>query len=109
LARCARLLEASTAAAKAVKDAQSRLDSNVFARYSELSGEEIKSLVVDDKWFAELRRALQEEIQRLSRGLAGRVTELEERYAETLPEVARKAAELDAKTLGHLHQMGVEW
>ncbi|MDQ6879833.1 MAG: type I restriction-modification system subunit M [Candidatus Dormibacteraeota bacterium] len=109
LARCAKLFEVSAAAAKAVRDEQSRLDSKVLARYGELADEEIRSLVVDDKWFAELRSALADEIQRLSHGLAGRITELEMRYAETLPELTRTAAEMEASVLGDLHRMGVEW
>ena len=37
--------------------------------------------MVEDKWLAGLRAAIDGEVQRLTQQLAGRVKELEERYA----------------------------
>ena len=46
--------------------------------------------MVEDKWFASLRAAIDGEVQRLTQQLAGRVKELEERYARPLPALERE-------------------
>lgn len=107
LARCLELIEAEAAASKAVKDAQGELDMKVLAQYAKLTEAEIKTLVVDDKWFAAIRAALGAEVQRLMQGLANRVKELEERYAQTLPDLADHVSELSVRVEAHLKQMGL--
>src|SRR5208282_925370 len=84
LSRCLELIEAEAIASRAVNDAQAALDAKVLARYGKLTEAEIKNLVVDDKWFVSVRNALHAEVERLTQVLAGRVKELEERYAATL-------------------------
>ena len=108
LTRCLELIEAESAA-KAVKDAQAALDRKVLAKYSKLSVDEIKTLVVDDKWFTSIAAAIDGEVQRLTQQFAGRVKELEERYAQTLPELEREVNTLAEKVEGHLKTMGLVW
>ena len=107
LRRCLALIEAESSAGKAVKDARAKLDQRVLARYAMLSESEIKTLVVEDKWFAAIMEAVEDEMQRLTRQLARRVKELEERYAQTLPELEREAENFGAKVEGHLKRMGI--
>lgn len=106
LKRCLDLIEAESEAAKAVKDAQSALDEKVLARYAKLTEAEIKTLVVDDKWFASIRVAFEGKVQRLTQQLAGRVKELDERYARPLPKLEQEVEAFNAKVDGHLHSMG---
>jgi type I restriction enzyme M protein len=63
-------------------------------------------LVVDNKWFASLGAAVEGEVQRLPQQLAGRVKELDERYARPLPELEREVEIFSAKVEGHLKKMG---
>ena len=107
LKRCRTLIEADAEAAKAVKEAQARLDEQVLARYGALTEAEIKTLAVEDKWFTSIRGAVEGEVQRLTQQLAGRVKELEERYARPLPELEREVEEFGAKVEGHLKRMGI--
>ncbi len=107
LNRCLALIEAESEAGRAVKEAQAALDEKVLARYAKLSESEIKTLVVDDKWFASLRAAVEGEVQRLTQQLAGRVKELDERYARPLPELTREVELFSAKVEGHLKKMGL--
>ena len=107
LKQCQKLLEAEADAKKAVKDAQADLDATVLKQYDQLSEDEIKALVVDGKWLASIREAIEGEVQRLTNTLAGRVKELDERYAEPLPSIEREVEALAAKVTGHLEQMGV--
>ena len=107
LARCLALMEADADKAKAVKAAQAALDGQVLARYDTLTETEIKTLVVDDKWFANIQNAVNEELQSLLRQLAGRVRALDERYARSLPVIERDLVALSASVEGHLRRMGL--
>ena len=107
LMRCLALIEAESNAGKAVKDAQAELDQKVLDHYAVLTEAEIKTLVVEDKWFASIRATLDSEVQRLTQQLAGRVKELEERYAQPLPELEREVEEFGVKVEGHLKKMGL--
>jgi type I restriction enzyme M protein len=109
LTRCLALIEAETVAVKAVKDAQATLDEKVLDRYSGLTEAEIKALVVEDKWFASIRAAIEGEVQRLTQQLAERVKELEERYAQPLLALEREVEALGTKVEGHLKKMGLAW
>ena len=107
LKQCRSLIEAEAKAAKAVKEAQARLDEQVLARYGTLTEAEIKTLAVEDKWFASIRGAIEGEVQRLTQQLAGRVKELEERYARPLPELEREVEAFGDKVEEHLKRMGI--
>jgi len=107
LKRCLRLIETESAAGKAVRDAQAKLNTLVFDSYSELTEEEIKVLVVDDKWLTAIQAGIGAEIQRIIQRLANRVKELEERYSDTLPELEKKVDEVSKKVAGHLKKMGI--
>ena len=89
-----------------VKEKQKALNRTVLAKYEEMSEEEIKALVVDDKWLATLENAVCEEIEHTAQRLAARVSELAERYEEPLPQIEREVAEWRAKVAVHLQQMG---
>ena len=103
---CLSLLEAKAKADKAVKAAQLALDQQVLARYATLTETEIKQLVIDDKWFATIQAAIAGEVQRLTQALAERVTELEERYAQPLPNLEREVEDFSMKVDKYLLQMG---
>ena len=107
LMRCLALIEAESKAGKAVKDAQAELDQQVLDHYATLTEADIKTLVVKDKWVASIRAALDSEVQRLTQQLAGRVKELEERYASPLPELEREVEEFSVKVESHLKKMGL--
>ena len=109
LTRWLALIETENEAGKAVKAAQAALDEKVLARYAKLTETQIKMLVVEDKWFASIRVAIDREVQRLTKLLAGRVKELEERYARPLPELEREVEKFGDMVEGHLRKMGVEW
>jgi type I restriction enzyme M protein len=107
LTRCLELIEAEATAATAVRQAKDELDAKVLAQYGKFTETEIKSVVVEDKWFASISAVVKDEVQRLTQVLAGRVRELEERYATPLPEIETDISELTQKVEGHLRQMGV--
>ena len=100
------LIEQESIASKKVKDAQKLLDAKVAAQYAELSTDEIKTLVVEDKWLTTLAADVQTELDRVSQAITGRIKQLAERYAEPLPQLAADVAALNAKVEAHLQKMG---
>lgn len=94
---------------KKLKEAETELDAKAYVQYPKLSEKEIKTLVVDNKWFAALEAAIHGEMDRISQALTQRVKELAERYATPLPQMSSYVAELEAKVNGHLERMGFAW
>lgn len=93
---------------RAVKDAQLALDTQVLARYATLTENDIKILVVADKWFASIHAAIEGEVQRLTQALRERVKELEERYANPLSALEQAVEVYSTKVVAHLREMETE-
>ncbi|GIC27172.1 type I restriction-modification system subunit M [Vibrio cholerae] len=104
-----RLFDSEGSSKKAVKEQQDKLDLLVFKRYATLTTSEVKTLLVQDKWQATLQASIQAEIERMGQQLASRVKDLEERYAEPLPQISKSVDMLSAKVAEHLKAMGLEW
>jgi type I restriction enzyme M protein len=100
------LMEQQTEAKSRRKAAQENLDQKIDARYPKLTGAEIKTLVVDDKWMARLSAALQGELDRVSQTMTSRICQLAERYAIPLPQLASKVDTLADRVDAHLKEMG---
>ncbi|MFC0120073.1 type I restriction-modification system subunit M [Pseudoalteromonas xiamenensis] len=109
LKQAKKLFDLEADAKKALKEAQDALDLAVFKQYPKLSIDEIKSLIVDDKWLATLESNIVAEIERVTQQLANRVKELEERYSEPLPALTQSVENLSDKVARHLKVMGLEW
>lgn len=92
-----------------LKLALDSLDLMAYEKYAELTEDEIKTLVVDDKWLATLSAALQSELDRVSQTLTGRVRELADRYSSPLPQIAEEVATLSSRVEAHLKKMGIVW
>jgi type I restriction enzyme M protein len=91
-----------------LKTAQEELTAKVAAKYPKLTEDEIKTLVVSDKWLATLAAAVQGELDRVSQTLTGRIRQLAERYASPLPQLTAEVEQLAAKVAAHLEKMGVK-
>ena len=89
-----------------IKESQAILERKVLAKYKALKIEEIKTLVVEDKWLARLEQDVQTEMQRISQRLTGRIKELAERYGETLPKLEEEVEKMEKTVKGHLGKMG---
>ncbi len=92
-----------------LKTAIAELDDKAKARYAKLNEDEVKNLVVDDKWLASIEGAIQVEVDRLNQALAHRIRQLADRYAAPLPQLIDEVAALAARVDGHLEQMGMVW
>ena len=103
------LIEEQSALKRKVKEAETKLDKLAYDKYPQLNEDEIKTLVVDDKWLAMIAIAIQGELDRVSRILTSRIRELAERYDTPLPKLVDKVTDLSARVDEHLKRMGAVW
>jgi len=92
-----------------LKTAEEELDAKLDAKYPKLSEEEIKTLVVEDKWLPTFAAGVKGEIDRVSQNLTSRIRQLAERYLLPLPQLIYKVAELENEVEAHLARMGALW
>ena len=100
------LLDQQADAKARLKAAQEDLEAKLDAKYPALTEDEIKTLVVDDKWLVIIAAAVQGELDRVSQTLTGRIRQLAERYAAPLPDLESEVDKLARKVTGHLKKMG---
>jgi type I restriction enzyme M protein len=103
------LVEKEAVARGALKLAEESLSLKVANKYKQLTEEEVKVLVVEDKWLATLASVLQGELNRVSQTLTGRIRELAERYSIPLPVLDDQLLLLSEKVNKHLKNMGASW
>jgi len=103
------LIEKESAASKKLKEVQRTLDAKVASQYNRLNEDEIKTLVVDDKWLVTLATDIQTELDRVSQALTGRIKQLAERYNTPLPKLTEDIEILSMKVDEHLKNMGFAW
>ncbi|MDC0299726.1 type I restriction-modification system subunit M [Verrucomicrobia bacterium] len=94
---------------KAIKEAEKALDAAALNKYPTLTEDEVKILVVEDKWLGTLEEKVRSETDRISQKLTQRVKELVERYETPLPQATARVAELEQKVDEHLRKMGFVW
>ena len=103
------LLEKESEVNDRVKKAQKDLETKVAAQYGKLTEDEIKALVVNDKWLAALGASVQSELDRVSQTLTGRIRQLADRYAAPLPKITDEVENLATRVDKHLAKMGAVW
>jgi type I restriction enzyme M protein len=90
---------------RVIREAEAALDKLAYNKYPQLTEEEIKTLVVDDKWLTTLSAAFQGELQRVSQSLTSRIRLLADRYAAPLSQMVDEVAVLAARVDEHLNKM----
>lgn len=91
------------------RDAEESLAKQTLEKFGQLTVDEIKTLVVADKWLATLAATAQGEVDRVSQTLTRRIRQLAERYATPLPALEDEVETLSAKVSAHLKKMGAVW
>lgn len=102
------LYSAEAAVKKTAKNVQGGLDLVTLKKYDNLGDDDIKHLVLDDKWGAKIHHRVASEVNALTLELVARIQELGERYVETNADLRVKLAELEEKVSAHLAKMGVK-
>ncbi|HAV3433115.1 TPA: N-6 DNA methylase, partial [Acinetobacter baumannii] len=91
-----------------IKDLETKLDTDTFNYYANLTESEIKELVTDDKWLADLAKQINADVERVAQRLTVRVRELAERYEFTLGQLTQSVEDLEKQVEAHLVAMGFE-
>lgn len=91
---------------KEIKEIKIGLYNKVLKKYAGLTVDEIKTLVVDDKWLATLKDKFEEHLNDLTQVLSKRVKEVSRRYESTVSELEDKRETLKTKVKAHLATMG---
>ena len=92
-----------------VKELNAALDAALKEKYPALSDAEIKELLVNCKWYYSIFDGIKALYVTASHSMANRITQLAERYENTLPQLEQEAADYEAKVRAHLERMGFEW
>ena len=94
---------------KLIKDLNAALDEACKAKYAELSIDEVKALLVNSKWYYTIFEGIKALYVTTSHEIAGRVSELAERYEDTLPNLESGVESYETKVKAHLERMGFIW
>ena len=94
---------------KIVKDLYAALDAEIKDLYPLLTVDEVKDLLVNRKWYYTVFDGIKALYAATSHRMASRVTELAERYENTLPELEAAVSDYEAKVRKHLERMGFTW
>jgi type I restriction enzyme M protein len=92
-----------------IKSVELDLDKKLQIKCKNLTLEETKSLVVEDKWLKSMHDSVKNEVERISQKLAGRIKELAERYESPMPKLTKEVEEHSKNVDNHLRNMGFEW
>ena len=92
-----------------LRRSEKALDEKLQEKYPLLPIDEIKQLLVEEKWFASIYDGINRIHSAVSHRLSRRLAELMERYEFTLQECQDEVAGYEAKVKSHLERMGFLW
>lgn len=94
---------------KLVKALKSQLEEKVKEKYTVLTVEEIKELLVNKKWYYSIFDGIDALYVAISHSITNRIVELAERYEDTLPALSTVVDNYEIKVKSHLERMGFVW
>ena len=100
------LLIKQTTINKEIKDAEQNLDNKLYDKYPTFTKNDVKALVVDDKWMQCIEKSIKSEIEQISQHLSNRIKELIERYKIPISEIDQQVKDMEHKVNTHLKKMG---
>jgi type I restriction enzyme M protein len=103
LSLCGKKKEASKILAAQVE----ALTDKVRKKYEALTADDIRNLVINDKWLQELKGRSEAENKRVCESISSQVSVLNERYAKPLPKINEDIAKLSGEVEGFLKAMGI--
>ncbi len=101
------LLEAKNKALKMKNKAHEELELKAFHQYKNLKLDEIKDLIIQDKWLNSLKNALENKIQKRINAFTSVLNEIISSYSNSLLELDKEVKESESKVLEHLKDLGL--
>ena len=109
LCECTELCDKAKKYTKLVKELNAALDEACKAKYAELTIDDIKELLVNRKWYYTIFEGIKALYVTTSHEIAGRISELAERYENTLSSLESDVSNYEARVKEHLKKMGFVW
>ncbi|PDW16694.1 type I restriction-modification system subunit M [Helicobacter pylori] len=100
-------LEAKNKALKMKNKAHEELELKAFHQYKNLEINEIKDLIIKDKWLNSLKNALENKIQKRTNAFISALNGIISSYSNSLLELDKKVKESESKVLEHLKDLGL--
>lgn len=94
---------------KKIKALRKELDDNVEKKYGELTVDEIKHLLFDEKWMLRLTCDIGGEVDQVLNGLASKALLIAKRYEHTLKQIEEKTSASKVAVRAALERMGYIW
>ncbi|MGL2625485.1 type I restriction-modification system subunit M [Helicobacter pylori] len=100
-------LEAKNKVLKMKNKAYEELELKAFHQYKNLEINEIKDLIIKDKWLNSLKNALENKIQKRINAFISALNEIISSYSNSLLELDKEVKESESKVLEHLKDLGL--
>ncbi|WP_120921318.1 type I restriction-modification system subunit M [Helicobacter pylori] len=100
-------LEAKNKALKMKNKAYEELELKAFHQYKNLEINEIKDLIIKDKWLNSLKNALENKIQKRINAFISALNGIISSYSNSLLELDKEVKESESKVLEHLKDLGL--
>ncbi|WRG58378.1 type I restriction-modification system subunit M [Helicobacter pylori] len=100
-------LEAKNKALKIKNKAYEELELKAFHQYKNLEINEIKDLIIKDKWLNSLKNALENKILKRTNAFISALNEIISSYSNSLLELDKEVKESESKVLEHLKDLGL--
>lgn len=101
------LLEAKNKVLKMKNKAYEELELKAFHQYKNLEINEIKDLIIKDKWLNSLKNALENKIQKRINAFTSALNGIISSYSNSLLELDKEVKESESKVLEHLKDLGL--
>ncbi|WP_187865456.1 type I restriction-modification system subunit M [Helicobacter pylori] len=101
------LLEAKNKALKMKNKAYEELELKAFHQYKNLEINEIKDLIIKDKWLNSLKNALENKILKRINAFTSVLNTIIQTYSNSLLELDKEVKESESKVLEHLKDLGL--
>ncbi|GAA8469562.1 type I restriction-modification system subunit M [Helicobacter pylori] len=101
------LLEAKNKALKMKNKAYEELELKAFHQYKNLELDEIKDLIIKDKWLNSLKNALENKILKRINAFSSALNEIVLNYSNSLLELDKEVKESESKVSEHLKDLGL--
>ncbi|GAA9863711.1 type I restriction-modification system subunit M [Helicobacter pylori] len=100
-------LEAKNKVLKMKNKAHGELELKAFHQYKNLEINEIKDLIIQDKWLKSLKNALENKILKRTNAFISALNEIISSYSNSLLELDKEVKESESKVLEHLKDLGL--
>ncbi len=101
------LLEAKNKVLKMKNKAHEELELKAFHQYKNLKLDEIKDLIIQDKWLKSLKNALENKILKRINAFTSALNGIIQTYSNSLLELDKEVKESESKVLEHLKDLGL--